>query len=106
MLDKYIHTILVYLIRKSVCCCESVWIPWKTYGNGTNDNEILIMLWKDPVELSAQFGTVNGLRQGDVLASLLFNVALEELYGIQEFRQEGPTFINRYNFWHMPKIWT
>lgn len=29
--------------------------------------------------LSAQFGTMNALRQGDVLACLLFNVALEKV---------------------------
>jgi len=38
------------------------------------------------LSLPAWFGTMNGLRLGDALACLIFNVANKKLQGIQEFK--------------------
>jgi len=37
---------------------------------------------------------MKGLRLGDALARLIFNVADEKLQGIQEFKEEEPPFRN------------
>jgi sorting nexin-29 len=42
--------------------------------------------------LSARFGTMNGLRQGDALACLLFNVALEKVVRDSGIQTRGTIF--------------
>lgn len=44
------------------------------------------------LSISARFGTVNGLRQGEALACVLFNVALEEVIGASGIQSRGTIF--------------
>jgi len=52
-------------------------------------------------DLSDLITTNKGLRQGDSLACLLFNLALERLYGMQEYKRVELYLINLSNSWHM-----
>jgi len=52
--------------------------------------------------LSEPIPTTCGVRQGDALASLLFNIALENSYRTRAFKLEEPFSLRLYKSWPMP----
>jgi len=56
--------------------------------------------------LSDPISTTRGVKQGDALACLLFNIALEKSFGIRAFKLEEPSFLRLYKSWPMQMILT
>ena len=54
--------------------------------------------------LSEPISTIRGVRQGDALACLLFNIALEKLYGTLVFKPEELFSLRLYKSWLMQTI--
>jgi sorting nexin-29 len=49
--------------------------------------------------LSRQFDTKEGVRQGNQLACLLFNISLEKVIRDAEVETRGTILINQYKYW-------
>ena len=56
--------------------------------------------------LSDPISTKRGVRQGDALACLLFNIALERSFGIRAFKIEEPSCLKLYKSWPRQMILT
>jgi sorting nexin-29 len=63
-----------------------------------------LMLHQGETNLSKPLTSHNGLRQGDALACLLFNTALEKVIREANLKLET-SFVSQYKYWDMLTIW-